>query len=375
MLFFSLAIIFPVFITARSVLGLPQGMFIGVTGLLFIIVIIGSYISNDLQSKGFVYVVTIYLIGFAFLNTKFAIDSGDAQTKWIVWILTVFTLLRLTVKIDQKNTEAFMDAIPWIFFIGTALSVILTIDDFGKATSRNNSVGLYAGAAFISAFYKKGSTRYFLMFFSAIFIYGSSSRAAVLGTILAALPVLFYSMRLKRFYLYLLPVFILIVVFFNDIENLTEEFFQRKATAGNAIEALLDSKEQREYLFQMGAALVVERPYLGYGLGDGYIELIIFGDGEKTVHNGYLTTFIEVGVPFSVFIFTCIGLSIFNLFRDKLLGADYKIVTLSFMLYILARAYGENYLVFNSANNVSIIFLTLVLIFLFKSRKLKLQDQ
>ncbi len=374
-LFLALAIIFPLFITARTVLQLPQSLFFGTTALVFILVLLGTYFNPYIQIKGVVYLILVYVICFAFVNIKFAMDPADARNKWIIWIVSLFVLMRLTVCIDYENLHKFMERIPWILFIGTTISVLLTIDDFGKATSRNNSIGLYAGAAFVAAFYKKGNTRLLLLFFSAIYIYGSSSRAALLGTGIAVIPLILYSMRLRRFYLYLLPIFILLIYFAPEIEQVTGEFFQRKALAGNALEALLDSQGQREYLFEVGALLVAQRPYLGYGLGDGYIELVILGDGEKTVHNGYLTTFIEVGIPFAMTIFISMIVSFFNLVRDRFLNKDYKVVTLCFFGYILIRAYSENYLIFNSANNVSLIFFALLLTFLFRPKQVQSTEE
>jgi O-antigen ligase len=115
-------------------------------------------------------------------------------------------------------------------------------------------------------------------------------------------------------------------------------------------------------LWDVSPELIVDRP-LGYGVGDGYQMYLAAAIGESdtlSVHNGYITTILEVGIPLSVILFLSLLVALWRVVQslqagDRLLAP----VALGVFAVYLSRATIENYLFFNSANFVTVLFLWL----------------
>ena len=124
-------------------------------------------------------------------------------------------------------------------------------------------------------------------------------------------------------------------------------------------ESLLISALQRSERAVYGMQIFSEKPILGIGVGsDIGGKMYQYLGKEQTPHNGFVTVLVEggylLGLP--TFLFILIG-SLKILYRAVKNPSNLSVAVVLFTFYYLARALGENYLLYNFGNLVSIIFI------------------
>ena len=244
---------------------------------------------------------------------------------------------------------------------------------YGKESYQGgNTLGTYGGALLISAsFLRRNSSAIGLSCVGLVVLIGSHSRGALIASGIALVPLGWYWIRrIGPKILVIIPLFTLVVVLGEVRFNIIEEYMKAKTakTGGNIGAELGATTQMRLVMWIKGIDLVRERPW-GYGLGDAYFPQLARGmlaeKEELSVHNGILTTVIELGVHGSLIVIGAIAAALFQLLRRfRNIDPGMRLPLTAMLIFCIFRSFTENYLIFNIGNTVTLSFIFLNLILL-----------
>jgi len=352
--FYYIASVYTILNLGGSLLEIPSTVFLGV----FFVTVVYSFFKTltiPLGKKGQLqFIVCLPLI---IANCFYSIDFFNSTIYWLLWLMFITTLIKVSKTITQAELAHLTKHIPYILLTASILLYIIMLPHFGRSFSTKNSLGLLAGGTLIAALSIHETWRKWLVIGIAFFILAQSDSRSSLafGVGIAALYFV-YSVNSKNSPLYALGI-IIILFFQGDIYAFAEQkMLKKELYASNLAEAVESAQKERTDLLLVGWELFKERPYIGFGLKSKYQEGRIKGDIH--VHNGYLSTLIETGLIIS-FLVIIVLIKLFSRLVQEVLakGGDNNSVWLFFIGYGLIRSYGENYLFFNIGNIFSILFL------------------
>ncbi len=233
-----------------------------------------------------------------------------------------------------------------------------------SSTYVGQTVGMYAGVGVIIALFAHATLKDKLLYslLPCFMLVLSASRGSmlILGILLAASSI--FMIKKKSFWkgLFLLSI---ISVFARPDIIILNSFSSKILYADRSSEdSLLISALQRSERAMYGMQVFSEKPILGIGVGsDIGGKMYQYLGKEQTPHNGYVTLLVEggylLGLP--TLLFVIVG-SLKILGRAVKNPSNLTIAVVLFILYYLARALGENYLLYNFGNFVSIIFILII---------------
>lgn len=238
--------------------------------------------------------------------------------------------------------------------------LIFAFDGIGS-TYIGQTVGMYAGAAVIVSVFAqntlKGKAVYSCFPVFMLILSGSRGSMLIVGALL--LFVSLFMVKKKRFWRGLILLSLISVFIRPDI--IIQNSFSSKILYADrsSQESLLISVLQRSERAVYGMEIFAEKPILGIGVGaDIGGKMYRYLGKSQTPHNGYVSALVEGGyllaLPSFLFIFIGTINSFFRLVRSP---SNITIAVILYIVYYLARALGENYLLYNFGNLVSILFI------------------
>lgn len=308
------------------------------------------------------YFVSIFFIFFILFiaNTVISEDKFMTSIKFFSFF-SYFTYAYLQFKPLKRKMSLRVLSIA----INISLLIFLVFAyDAINSTYVGQTVGLYAGVGVIISLFSHTSLKekglYSLLPIYMLILSGSRGSLLIVGILLATTSI--FMIKKKLFWKGVFLLGIMSVFLRPDI--IIQNSFSSKILYEDRStqESLLISVIQRSERAVYGMQIFSEKPILGIGVGsDIGGKMYRYLGKEQTPHNGYVTVLIEGGylLALPTFLFILIGsLKIF--YRAKKNSSKLTFAAALFILYYLARAIGENYLLFNFGNLVSIIFIFVV---------------
>lgn len=307
-----------------------------------------------------------------------SIDTFNSMAYWVLWLMFAVGLIKIIKVIDQSQLEYILKHIPYIMLLASVTLYVLLFPYLNYSLPTKNSLGLISGGSLIAAMSIKNK-KYKLasILISLTILIQSDSRSSLvfaLGILLLHLAV---GMNKKTLPLLLLVIIGFVGAFGSLYNWLEQKMLKKDVYATNLQEAIASAQAGRVDLLNIGWTLFKERPVVGFGLKSKYYEgRINIAEGKDIhVHNGYLGTLIETGILISFFVLLYVLSMLGSIIRAVLfMPRRLDKIWIFFILFGLARAYGENYLVFNIGNIFSIVFLFLGIILVFSRRTSLLID-
>jgi len=368
-LFYFIAVAYTVINLGGPFYGIPSALFLALFTVTVSILFFKTFSISLGKKTIFALVCFMPLI---LLNSLMSIEVFNSVVYWFLWLMFIIGLLKVIRNIDQEHLEFILKHIPYILLLASVTLYVLLFPYMKYSLPTKNSLGLFAGGTLIAAMsIKESKYKWPSVLISLIILIESDSRSSLVYSVGITLMYIMASLRKKK-----LPIFMFgAIIFFISFGFLYDWFEQRmlekEPYATNLQEAVTAAQNERTDLLEMGWELFKERPLIGFGLKSKYYEgRIAVGNGPGIhVHNGYLSTLIETGILISAFVLLYV-LSMFRKIIRALLFMPKRLdkVWIFFLLFGLARAYGENYLVFNIGNIFSILFLFLGVTLLFSKK-------
>ncbi|MCH6257902.1 O-antigen ligase family protein [Puniceicoccaceae bacterium K14] len=315
------------------------------------------------------------ILVFAFLgiiNCLLAMDPKASAMPWCLW-LCLFSLMEILKDKLRYLLISTIEIFPIALSIFLVFSVAVGWGDFGVGTKSGQVWATYAGPLVIFSLFSKSKYRYIYLAIGVLSLIGSVSRGAMISLALSLSFIGYMRKGRKPIYLCLVPVAIIALFASGIAQDIIRSFFAIKILRPDqtAMDDLSLTTGYRFNLWVEGVKLIAQRPF-GYGLGDSYHALLGAAVGKDSgrisVHNGYITTILETGVIIGGLMISIISISAYRVFkiafRNRLRPAQY---IFGFYIFYMTRAMTENYLIFNTGNITSIIFIY----FIFYSLKYK----
>lgn len=263
------------------------------------------------------------------------------------------TLILLNQKISLEVLSTGINISLLIFLVFAYESIGTTY--FGQ------TVAMYAaGGVIFSIFAHNNLRKKFLYNLLPVYmlIFSASRGSMLLITFLLAILSII-NFKKKYFWKALFVFGVLSIIVRPDIVIM--ESFTRKILYSDisTSEALYMSAQQRRDRAYYGMKIFDEKPILGIGIGsDIGHKMEKYIGKNQTTHNGYITLLIEggylVGIPTLVFILIAFSKILYRNFKKS---SNLSMVVFLFTLFHLLRALGENYLLYNFGNLLSILFI------------------
>ena len=312
---------------------------------------------------------------FAGSNILLSLDPRESALRWAAFFVMFAVCLKFAISMDARRFRDALSFLPLSFLVFVAIGGVIWV--YGRESFKGGNMhGTYAGALLVSApFLRRNSYAIALSCLGLTALMVSHSRGALIAVAIAFVPLGWYWLRRIGPAVLTAVLLIALVALLAEWKfDVLEEYMKAKtAKTGGDIGAELGATTQaRLVMWTKGINLVRERPW-GYGLGDAYFPHLAQGMlAEKetlSVHNGILTTVIELGVHGSLIVCGAIAAALFQLLRRfRNIDPGIRLPIAAMLIYCIFRSLTENYLIFNTGNTVTLSFIFLNLVLLLNRR-------
>lgn len=308
------------------------------------------------------YFVSIFFVFFILFiaNTAVSEDKFMTSVKFFSFF-SYLTYAYLQFKLLKRKMSLRVLSIA----INISLLIFLAFAyDAINSTYVGQTVGMYAGVGVILSLLSHSTLKekglYSLLPIFMLILSGSRGSLLIVGMLLAFASI--FMIKKKLFWKGVFLVAIMSVFIRPDIIILNSFTSKILYADRSTQESLLISAIQRSERAVYGMQVFSEKPILGIGVGsDIGGKMYRYLGKEQTPHNGYVTVLVEGGylLALPTFLFILIG-SLKIIYRAGKNSSNLTFAAALYILYYLARALGENYLLYNFGNLVSIIFIFII---------------
>jgi len=288
----------------------------GVTGMKVAgpIILTGWLLSLVMQRKPVFRADAFTIVMFAFLGWLglsffYAIDSGEALTRFLTFLQLVVATLMFTSVVDSAPK---MRGVFWSIVIWTSIAAIAGLGMYYLQLSRTvsgfrgdrNAFAVYANIALVCTYIlyqiSKGHARALLLCLLPVLLFGEAltfSRAGVLAMMCALVLIWYRIAQARRVGVLIATVGILVAV----VMVLPDTFWNRVSTIVPSVEEKRETFGTRINLWEIALEMVRDRPLTGVGIGNFAPASVRYAHGELLVtrlaaHNAYLSVAAETGI-------------------------------------------------------------------------------
>jgi len=302
----------------------------------------------------------------ALFNSLVSMSPVESSLRWILWLGMVFCFYRVVGNADGSWTRAVIERLPFFFAIlyVTIIIVIKFITNTELIPLAYHLSGLYGNLILASGLFAgKLWQRMTWSVFGLTAIFFSGAGGALFTVPIMFVPYIMYSASSVPVKGIAVAMLLMVggalffesqlFVRFLDIKlNITPT--EGGATSG--MERLEHSKDMRLALIQYGWGLAWSKP-MGTGLGHTYKEEVSRLFAVPHVHNGTLSTLIELGFPCFFVVALLMIWMLWTILRDATIETQLKGFYFTYFFTIFGRSLSENYAPFDLGNFFIFVFL------------------
>jgi len=267
------------------------------------------------RADGFTIVMFAFL-GWLGISFFYAIDSGEALTRFLTFLQLVVATLMFTSVVDSAPK---MRGVYWSIVVWTSIAAVVGLGMYYLQLSRTvsgfrgdrNAFAIYANLGLVCTYVlyqiSKGHARVLLLALLPILLFGEAltfSRAGVLAMMCALILVWYRIAQARRVGVLIATAGILVAV----VMLLPDAFWNRVNTIVPSVEERAETFGTRISLWEIALEMVRDRPLTGVGIGNFAPASVHYAHGKLLVrrlaaHNAYLSVAAETGlVGFALFL-------------------------------------------------------------------------
>jgi len=302
----------------------------------------------------------------ALFNSLVSLIPVETSLRWILWLGIVFCFYRVAGNADGSWTRAVINRLPFFFAVlyATIIVVIKFVTNDDVIRLAYHLSGLYGNLILASGLF---ATQFWQRItwsaFGLIAIFFSGAGGALFTIPIMFVPYILYSassVPVKG-----IAVAMLITVggsiffesqLFGRFLDIKLNISAADSGTSSGMERLERSKDMRLALAQYGLALAWSTP-LGTGLGHTYKDEVSRLYLVPHVHNGTISTLIELGFPGFFVVASLMIWMLWTILRDNAIETQLKGFYFTYCFTIFGRSLSENYAPFDLGNFFIFVFL------------------
>ncbi len=321
------------------------------------------------SNRGRGLVVLTLMLTVATFNMLVSQDVVETSLRWLLWFSIVISLNRILGACDGSWIPALVKRLPWLFAIMyvTLITTAHCITNDDNVRLAYHLSGLYGNLIFATGLFAfKFWQRMTWSIAGLAAIYSSGAGGALFTIPIMFVPYILYnatSMPVKGIGITLLiamggAFFFQSQLFGRFLDIKLNIAYSDNSTSG--LERLERSRDMRWTLVRYGWDKAVERP-MGTGLGHTYSDELSRLYAVGHVHNGTVTTLVELGFPGFVIVASLLIWIMFSILRNATLENQLKGFFFTYTFTFFGRSLSENYTPFDLGNFFNFVFLLLTI--------------
>ncbi len=254
-------------------------------------------------------VLMFVFLGWLGLSFTYALDSGEALTRFMTFFQLVVATLMFTSVVDSLPK---LRGVYWSIVIWTSIAAIAGLGMYYLQLSRTvsgfrgdrNAFAIYANLAMVCTYVlyqiSEGHAKILLMGILPVLLFGEAltfSRAGVLAMACALVLVWYRIAQARRIGVLIASIGVLVAV----VMFLPDSFWNRVNTIIPSVEEKKETFGTRLNLWEIALQMIRDHPLTGVGIGNFAPASVRYAHGELLVkrlvaHNAYLSVAAETGL-------------------------------------------------------------------------------